>query len=100
MRLVVGGVPQGVKRLHLQRFRQVWRRAGNTLNGIDFGGALTALIRDDPVLGLGMTDPNRLGDLLEQVDNRCASQTKSRRANRLLEPGWPVQIEQHIDPIP
>jgi hypothetical protein len=74
--------------------------AGNTIDSIDFRGIRSTHIGNDLVLSLGVADPNGLGNLREQVDDRGATQQEGRGAHRLLEAGQAVEKNTHFHTLP
>ena len=55
-------------------------------------------VRDDPVLETGLRQRDRLGGLLEQVDDRRAAEPERRRVDVLLELGRaPVEEDDHLE---
>ena len=65
---------------------------GDAVDRVDLGGPLAVLIGDDVVFGLGLRDPDRLGNALEQIDDRRAAELKRVDADALFEGDQPVRL--------
>jgi hypothetical protein len=98
--VILGRVLEGVERCNIQRLWQMRGGAGNAVDSIDFSHILSTHIGNDLVLRLDVADPNGLGNLREQVDDRSTTQQESRGAHGLLETGRPAEKNAHLHTLP
>src|SRR5262245_33565132 len=97
--LAFGGMPEGVEGLIINDLTGARLDTRNGVYGIDLGGILPANIGNDLILGLGMIEPQRFGNLRKQIDDRHASQTEGILCNGLFQSGQPPEEKQDLGTV-